>query len=150
MEDAVKFSTRLRRLSGYLWVDEHCHAGGGHYRLTKFCTFIQSYLRPHERGFKRQTLYQRRGSEKCRDERAQKSSQQNFMRQGNMLSFERGTLLLRETVTMLRSRDVIHRRPVSFLWMIHVSLSVIIPVLKKKALLFDLGSWLLWRDYFGL
>ena len=50
----------------------------------------------------------------------------------DMVSFEGGTLLLREMVTMLRSRDMIHRRPTSFWYMILVPLSVIIPVLKKK------------------
>ena len=52
--------------------------------------------------------------------------------QGYMLSFEDGILLLRETVIMLRSRNVIHRRPASFSCRIHVSASVIIPVLKKS------------------
>ena len=66
-----------------------------------------------------------------------KNTQQNFMNQWYMLSFEGGTLLLREMVTMLKSRDVIHRGPTSFWCMIHVPVSVIIPVLKKKALLFD-------------
>ena len=53
-----------------------------------------------------------------------------------MLSFVGETLLLREIVTMLRSRDVIHRVPASFCCMIHVPESVIIPILKKKALIF--------------
>ena len=44
-----------------------------------------------------------------------------------MFSFKGGTLLLKETVTMLKSRDVIHRGLASFLCMIHVSVSVIIP-----------------------
>ena len=39
-------------------------------------------------------------------------------------------------MTMLRSRDVIHGGLASFLCIIHVPVSVIIPVLKKKALLF--------------
>ena len=43
-----------------------------------------------------------------------KNSQQNFMRQGYMLSFEGGTWLLRETVTMLRNRDVIHKTQFHF------------------------------------
>ena len=34
--------------------------------------------------------------------------------QGYKLSFKERTLLLRKTVTMLRSRDVIHREPASF------------------------------------
>ena len=46
-----------------------------------------------------------------------------------------------EEVTMLRSRDVIHRGPAWFWCIIQVSVSVIIPVLKKKALLFDLPSY---------
>ena len=54
-----------------------------------------------------------------------------------MLSFEGGTLQLKETVTMLRSRDVIHRGIALPRYMIHVPVSVIISVLKKKALLFD-------------
>ena len=58
-----------------------------------------------------------------------------------MLSFEGGTLLLRETVTMLRSRDVIHRGLVSFRCMIHVLVSLIIPELKKRAKLFDSPSY---------
>ena len=46
-----------------------------------------------------------------------------------------------KTITMLRSRDVIHRGPASFWCVIHVSGSVIILVLKKKALVFDSPSW---------
>ena len=57
-----------------------------------------------------------------------------------MLSFEGGTLLYRETVTPLR-RDVIHRELAWFWCIIHVCVSVIIPVLKKKALLFDSPSY---------
>ena len=45
-----------------------------------------------------------------------------------MLSSEGGTLLLSETVTMLRSRDVILRKPALFWCMVHVLVSVIIPV----------------------
>ena len=40
-----------------------------------------------------------------------KNSQQNFTRKRYMLSFKSGTLLLGEMLTMLRSRDVIHRGP---------------------------------------
>ena len=58
-----------------------------------------------------------------------------------MLSFEGGTLLLRETVTEWSSRDVIHRGPASFLCMIHVPVLVIIPVLNKMALLFRSHMW---------
>ena len=61
-----------------------------------------------------------------------KNSQQNFTSQGYMFSFEGGTSLLRETVTMLRNRDVIYRGPVSFWCMIPVPASLIIAVLKKK------------------
>ena len=63
-----------------------------------------------------------------------KKSQQNFTKQRYMLSFEGRTLLVRETLTMLISRDVIHRGSASFLCMIHVLVSVIIPVLKKKSI----------------
>ena len=52
-----------------------------------------------------------------------------------MFSFKGGTLLLKEMVTMLRSRGVIPRGPVSFWCMIYVPVSVIMTVLKKKALL---------------
>ena len=41
-----------------------------------------------------------------------------------MISFEGGTLLFREMVTMLESWDVIHRGPALFLCTIHVPLSV--------------------------
>ena len=61
-----------------------------------------------------------------------KNSQHNFTRQECMLSFKGATLLLRETVTMLRSRNVIHKEPASFSCMIHVPVSIIIPVLKKN------------------
>ena len=70
-----------------------------------------------------------------------KNSQQNFPGLGYMLSFEGGTLLFRETVTLLTSRNVIHRRPALFWCMIHVSVSAIIPVLKKKTLLFFSSSF---------
>ena len=66
-----------------------------------------------------------------------------------MLSFENETLLLRETVTMLRSRDVIHWGPASFWCMIHVPVSVIIPVLKKKALLFYSPSYVCCYNCYG-
>ena len=59
-----------------------------------------------------------------------------------MLSFEGGTLLLRETGTVLRSRDVSHRGPVWFWCIIHVPVLVVIPVLKKRELLFDTPSYL--------
>ena len=55
----------------------------------------------------------------------------------HILSFERGTLLLRETATMLKSWDVIPRGSASSWCMIRIPVSVIIPVLKKKVLLFD-------------
>ena len=64
------------------------------------------------------------------------NSQQNFAKQIYMFSFEGGTLLSRETVTMLRSRDVIHRGPASFWYRLHYPVSVVILVLKKKELLF--------------
>ena len=51
-----------------------------------------------------------------------------------MCTFEGGTLLLRETVTMLRSRGVILRGTKFFRYMVHVPVLVIIPVLKKKFL----------------
>ena len=71
-----------------------------------------------------------------------KNSQQNFTRQGYMLSFNGGTFLLRDMVTMLRSRDVIYRRPAS-IWCVNlVHVSVIIPVQKKSALLFDSLSYI--------
>ena len=69
--------------------------------------------------------------------RGSKNSQQNFSKQGIVLSFEGGTLLLKQTVTMLRIRDVIHSGPASFWCIIHVPVSVIIPVREKKALPFD-------------
>ena len=80
-----------------------------------------------------------------------KNSHQNFMRQGYMLSCEGGSLLVRKIVTMSRSREVIHRGSASFCCMIHVPVTVIIPVLKKKILFLyiyiyiyskvDDGSW---------
>ena len=51
-------------------------------------------------------------------------------------SFEGKTLLLRESVTMLKSKDVIHSESASFWCIIHVRVSLIILVLKKKALFF--------------
>ena len=50
--------------------------------------------------------------------------------------------LFRETETMLRIKDVIHIGQVSFWCMIDDPVSVIIPVLKKKALLFDSPSYI--------
>ena len=67
-----------------LCVVEHCHAEGGHYWLARFSAYRLSSLWPYERGFNKQTLKQWRGSENC--------SEQNFMRQGYMLSFVDGTL----------------------------------------------------------
>ena len=65
-----------------------------------------------------------------------------FFRQGYMVSFQGGTFRLRETVTMLRSRNVILWGSVSFRRRIHVLVLVIIPVQKKKALLFDFPSYI--------
>ena len=59
-----------------------------------------------------------------------KNSQQYFTRQGYLFSFEGGTLLLRETGTMWRNKNAIHRA--SFWCMIHVPMSIIILVLKNK------------------
>ena len=70
-----------------------------------------------------------------------KNSQKNFTWQGYLLSFKGGTLLLGETVTMLRGRDVIHWGIAFFGCMIHVCVSVIIHVPKKKELLFDIPSY---------
>ena len=82
-----------------------------------------------------QTLYQWQRSENGSDEVAQKNGQQNFTRLGYMLSFECGTLLLKWW--LLKSRDVIYRGTASLWCTIHVPVLVIIPILKKKALLFD-------------
>ena len=77
MENTVKFSTWMRRLSPLSWclcAVEHCYteAGsiinwlvGSHYSLSS--------LPPHERGFKRQTLCQWQGYEYCRDKVAQRT-----------------------------------------------------------------------------
>ena len=76
MEDLVKLSNRMRRLSllsQYLCVVKHCHEEGGPYRLIRFSAFKRSYLWPKERGFKRQTLCQWRESENCSDEVAQRT-----------------------------------------------------------------------------
>ena len=59
-----------------------------------------------------------------------KNRKQNFTRQGYMLSFNGHTLLLREGVTMLRSRDMISRSLVSFWCTICVPVSLIIPLIK--------------------
>ena len=71
-----------------------------------------------------------------------KNSQQNFSRPGYMFPFKGGTLLLRKMVTMLKIRDVIHRRLASFLFIIYLPESLIIPVQKKKALLFNSRTYI--------
>ena len=65
-----------------------------------------------------------------------KNSQNNFTRQWYILWFEDGKSLLRETVTTLRSRDVILCKPTSFCYVIHILVSLIISLLKKLALNF--------------
>ena len=75
----------------------------GHYWLARFSALRLSSLRYLQRGINKQTL--------CQWWSGSKNSQQTFTRQEYMLSFEDRTLLLRETVTMLRNRDVIHRGP---------------------------------------
>ena len=84
-------------------------------------------------GFKRQT-WQWQRSENCSDEVAQRTINRILRGMGR---FKGGALPWKETVNLLRSRGVIHRALVSFWYMIHFHASVIIPVLKKKALLFD-------------
>ena len=81
--------------------------------ISKINAFRLSSLRPHEIGFKRQTLCQLRGSENCSGEVAQRTVNRILRGKDTYISFEGGTLVLRETVTMLRSRDVIHRGPAS-------------------------------------
>ena len=74
MEDVVKLSTRMRRLSPLSWclcVVKFYHPKGGHYRLARFSAFRLSSLRSHKRGFKRETLCQWCGSENRSDEVAQ-------------------------------------------------------------------------------
>ena len=76
MEDAVKLSTRMRWLSPLswcLWLVKHCHAEGGYYWLARFSIFRLSSLRPHKKGFKRQTLCQWQGSDNCSDEVTQRT-----------------------------------------------------------------------------
>ena len=101
--------------------------------LTRFSAFRLSSLKSRERRFKRQTLCQWRGSENCSDEVAQRTF--NRILQGRDTCFY-SKVLLRETVTMLRSTEVMYREPVSFWYTIHVLVPVIIPVQKKKGLLF--------------
>ena len=71
MEDAVKF----RRLSLLFWclcvVDRALSCRRRTWSIGKLG--LISSLPPHERGFKRQTLYQWRGSENCCDEVAQRT-----------------------------------------------------------------------------
>ena len=57
-----------------------------------------------------------------------------------MVLFEDGALVLkkRKTVNMLRCSNVIHRGPASFCCMIHAPVSLIISVIKKKVLVFNL------------
>ena len=62
--------------------------------LTSFSTFRLSSLRPHEKGFKKQTLCQCQESENYWDEVAQRTVN-SFTKQGYMLSFESGISLLR-------------------------------------------------------
>ena len=64
-----------------------------------------------------------------------KEQSTEFHEEGIHVHIRRGDiLLLRETLTILRSKDIIHRWSASFWEMIHVYVSVIIPLLKKKAL----------------
>ena len=93
--------------TGFRW-----HAKGRHYRLARFTALRLSSLRPNERG---QTLYQKRESKNCSDQVAQRKVNR-ILRGRDTCSHS----LLRETVTMLRSRDVIHRWPALF-WCIRRS-----------------------------
>ena len=138
MEDVVKLSTWMRRLSSLSWclcMVEHCHADGGHYRLAWFSAFRLSFFLC-DREFTRQTLFQWWGSENCSDEVVQRTV--NSILWGRYICFHSK----REMVTMLRSRDVNLRRPASFWITIHVPMLVIISVLKKKALFLDSPSYL--------
>ncbi len=54
-----------------------------------------------------------------------------------MLSFKDETLLFIETLTRLRSKDVMHREPTSFWRIINVLKSIIIHILKNNTLRFD-------------
>ena len=131
MEGSVKFSTWMRRLSPFSWyvcVVEHCHVQEGHYRLTIWVSFIGFLLWASSVSlYALEFIFSPLGKKSTR-----KNNQQNFTRQGFMLSFEGRILLLRETMTMFGSRDAIHRGPASFLCMIHVPVLVIIPVVRKR------------------
>ena len=137
MEDVVELSTRMRRLSPGFWclrIVEHCHAEGG-----------QDLAPPdyHLFGPMTECLRSKHGSDKS-DKVVQKTE---FYEPEIHVLVCGGSLLLIETVTVLRSWDVIHRRPASFWCMIHAPVSVIIPVLKKNASpfyssLFESGFWL--------
>ena len=60
-----------------------------------------------------------------------KNSKHNITRQVHMLSFKGRTLLFGETVTILRSIDKTDRKPALFWLMAHVTLTLIILVLKS-------------------
>ena len=79
---------------------------------------------------------------------SEKHNQQNLMSKRYILSFDGGTLLLREMMTMWRSREVICRRQATFWYMIHDPVSVIIPAQKKKVLFFDSPSYIqvFWQE----
>ena len=138
MEDAVKLSTRMRWLSLWFWclcVVEYCCAERGDYRLeslvslqTIICSVpwrrvLETNIIPETRKWKLQWW------------RDSKNSQENFTRQGYMLSFKGVTLLLREMVTLSISKDVIDKGPALSWCMIHVPESLIILGLKQKELL---------------
>ena len=117
---------------------EHLHHSSFHFLVTdmKFINSSAPWKRVDEANIMPVTR-----KWKLQGWRGSKNNEQNFMRQGYMLSFENGTLLVREMVTMLRSRDVILSGPASFWCMIHVPVLVIIPVQKKKAVIFDYSSY---------
>ena len=69
-------------------------------------------------------------------DKKEKTSEMKWLKEVSKEFYEVKHCLLREMVTMLRSRDMIHWGPASFWFIILVPMSVITPALKKKALFF--------------
>ena len=134
MEDAVKLSTQMRQLSLFSW----CLCGqalSGQWKTSSIGKLSLTH-RILALSLVKVSIYASEFIVSPLDKKStRKNSWQNFMRQGYMLSFNGRTLLLREMVTMLRSRDVIYKEPAPFWCMIYVPVLVIIPMPKKKAFL---------------
>ena len=100
---------------------------------TRFSALRLLFLRSPDKGFKRQTLRKWWGSENWKWLKEQSTE---FYEAGIYALIRRCNIAIERNDGSVENRDGTHRGLASFRSIIYVPVSVIIPILKKKALLF--------------